>query len=339
MIKKIISVLIAAVILLSLAACGSGEANKPEEKKEAPSRVNLTKVFKYETLPEGYNKECDKPGTIEKTEYTATPYISGGEETEKKATVYLPYGYEDGNESYNILYLLHGAGGDEETYFGTAEKPTDLKFILDNAIANGDIDPLIVVAVTNSSDDSVDEDAAEEISNGFYKEVVNDIIPAIEAKYRTYAYNDVSAENVKATRYNRAFGGFSMGSVSTWSVMEHAMDCFGYFLPMSGGSWTVKPGGDSKKSAETAEKLSEAIKEQGYGKNDFSAFIVTGSADGFGLMMERQVNKMKELTDSPFVFSETSFADGSCAFFKIDGYKHEHEATYEYIFNALHYFF
>ncbi|MBQ1975635.1 MAG: ParB/RepB/Spo0J family partition protein, partial [Ruminococcus sp.] len=51
----------------------------------------------------------------------------------------------------------------------------------------------------------------EKIPN-FYKEVIQDIIPAVEMKYNTYL-TDPSAEGIKATRDHRAFTGYSRGSV------------------------------------------------------------------------------------------------------------------------------
>ena len=60
----------------------------------------------------------------------------------RRLTVYTPYGYETNKKAkYPVLYLLHGAGGDEEawTSMGRAAQ------ILDNLIEKGLAKPMIVV--------------------------------------------------------------------------------------------------------------------------------------------------------------------------------------------------
>ena len=64
---------------------------------------------------------------------------------EKHALVYLPAGYDEGNEVYNILYFMHGGGGSPELYF-TAGGQSSLSNLLDHMIEDGLIEPLIVVA-------------------------------------------------------------------------------------------------------------------------------------------------------------------------------------------------
>ena len=62
---------------------------------------------------------------------------------------------------------------------------------------------------------------------------MNDLIPAVEGTYSTYADN-VTPEGIKASRDHRAFGGFSMGSVATWHTFLNCLDAFRYFMPSSG---------------------------------------------------------------------------------------------------------
>jgi enterochelin esterase family protein len=61
-------------------------------------------------------------------------YPSPGLGMERRLTVYTPPGYENSKEKYPVLYLLHGAGGDEEAWMtlGRASQ------ILDNLIAQGE---------------------------------------------------------------------------------------------------------------------------------------------------------------------------------------------------------
>src|SRR5690554_7222219 len=65
-----------------------------------------------------------------------------GEPIEKKCNVYLPAGYDENDQErkYNVLYLLHGIGGNRNEWLNGG-----VRNILDNLIANGEIEPLIVV--------------------------------------------------------------------------------------------------------------------------------------------------------------------------------------------------
>ncbi|GJM78357.1 hypothetical protein HMSSN139_08530 [Paenibacillus sp. HMSSN-139] len=105
-----------------------------------------------------------------------------------------------------------------------------MKKIIDHMIANGDIEPMIVVTPTfygGKNDTAL-----------FHEELIQTIMPLVETKYRTYA-KSASLDDLKASRAHRAFGGFSMGSVTTWYTFIHNLDYFKYYLPLSGDSWGI----------------------------------------------------------------------------------------------------
>ena len=76
-------------------------------------------------------------------------YDSPGLEKKRRMTIYLPPGYETSDQEYPVLYLLHGAGGDEEAWsdLGRATQ------ILDNLIASGKADPMIVIMPNGNAQD------------------------------------------------------------------------------------------------------------------------------------------------------------------------------------------
>ena len=111
----------------------------------------------------------------------------------KKCNVYLPVGYneDDKDTKYNVLYLLHGVGGNRYEWLdgsGNVDGNFVICNIFDNLIANGDIDPLIIVFPDGrSAHDWTDDSFNAEGTNmlGFYYfdyELRYDLIPFIESK-------------------------------------------------------------------------------------------------------------------------------------------------------------
>jgi S-formylglutathione hydrolase FrmB len=149
----------------------------------------------------------------------------------KKCNVYFPAGYDpnDTTVRYNVLYLLHGVGGDQYEWFSSNGK-ADGQFIIcnifDNLIVNGDIDPLIVVFPNGrSAYDWEDSSFNSEGTNmlGFYYfdyELRYDLIPFIESNYKTYAdIADTSHEGVIYNRTRRAIAGLSMGGMQALNLI------------------------------------------------------------------------------------------------------------------------
>jgi len=65
---------------------------------------------------------------------------------ERRMYVYTPAGYAIGNQKYPVLYLLHGAGGDEDAWNNMGRASV----IMDNLIAAGRAKPMLVV-MTNGN--------------------------------------------------------------------------------------------------------------------------------------------------------------------------------------------
>ena len=93
-----------------------GDSQSPEMlKKEPTAEISEVIPVKYIT------QRFDQCGTIEQISYTTYDYFGDGSEIEKYANVYLPYGY-DKEEKYNVLYLMHGIGGDENEWGMTGDR-------------------------------------------------------------------------------------------------------------------------------------------------------------------------------------------------------------------------
>lgn len=151
-------------------------------------------------------------------------YDSPGLGMDRRITVYTPPGYESSQESYPVLYLLHGAGGDEEAWINLGRTAQ----ILDNLIAEGKAKPMIVVMPNGN----VIQDAAPgegsknyykpqfmipKTMDGTYEGAFEDIIRFVESNYR-----------VKAEKKYRAIAGLSMGGFHTMHVSRYYPNTFDY---------------------------------------------------------------------------------------------------------------
>ena len=152
---------------------------------------------------------------------------------ERRLTVYTPAGYETSGKRYPVFYLLHGAGGDEEAWINLGRTSQ----ILDNLIAQGKAEPMIVV-MTNGN--AWQEAAAGESSKGFTTPSMRDpeaakapeggfelsfpeVVKFVEKNFR-----------VKKGKQYRAIAGLSMGSFHSGNISRYYPNMFDYVGLFSG---------------------------------------------------------------------------------------------------------
>ena len=187
--------------------------------------------------------------------------------------IYTPPGYDRGNTRYPVLYLLHGAGNIESSWILTGRA----NYILDNLIAAGKAKPMIIVnplgyvrqGVNLAPEKPVAQPPAPAGAGPgagapgggmFGKDVIDDVIPFVEAKFRTL--KDPA---------NRAIGGLSMGGGHTVQISFANPKLFSYVLVMSAGA-----GNNPEQTYPDFFKNGEAINKQwkllwvGAGKDDFA---------------------------------------------------------------------
>lgn len=280
-----------------------------------------------EYVPEGYTSPAEHQGTLEKLEYQTWESLSYEAHTQKltkTAWVYLPYGYTE-EQRYNVFCLSHGGWSNETTVMGTPDDPHAFKHIMDHAIEDRKIKPLIIVLPTynnTSPSDSGNYSLALRLTDSFHNELVNDLIPAVESKYNTFV-ESTDRDGLASSRDHRGFGGFSMGSMNTWHTFEHALDCFRYFAPSSGG-----PIGDGK-------FMADIVRNSEYGPDDFFIFAASGTEDFAYSGFKSGVLTMGE-TDV-FTFADNE-RDGNLSSREREGYAHDGTAANEYMYNALRFF-
>lgn len=135
---------------------------------------------------------------------------------QRRMSIYTPAGYDKGKK-YPVLYLLHGAGGDEEAWLTLGRTQQ----ILDNLIALGKAVPMIVVMPNgNATDDASPLMTGREHKNHpatTYQEGFGDIINYVQKHYK-----------VKRGAANTALAGLSMGGFHTFSISLLRPGQFGY---------------------------------------------------------------------------------------------------------------
>lgn len=287
--------------------------------------------MKYSPLPEGMRNSCDKPGTLTELTYATETYDDAHAPLTKRALVYLPHGYDaEPDRRYPVLYLMHGGGGDENEVFGGLEARTALKNVLDNAIATGHAAPFIVVAPTytvagmEAARQSIE--VAVKLTHRFPTELVNDLIHAVDAAFRTIA-----------NRRARAFSGFSMGGETTWSVVAAAMREVWCCAPLSGDYWALglKAGKDFPQ--ETAAIIVDRIRQQGVAPGEIRIMAFTGDRDIAFEALSPLMAALQRRTDF-FIPTETP-EDGNLTWcLKPDGW-HTYDDCWEYLWLAMPHLF
>lgn len=334
--KKIFIILVLTIIMLCVFACGKTD-NKEQSSVNNTSNISNTQSAnlsgtvpdELEYIPDGYENPATQQGTLNKLTYDtweSFSYEQKSNKITKEAWVYLPYGYTD-EEEYNVFYLSHGGWSNETTLMGTDDNPKSFKNVIDNAIQDGNIKPLIIVLPTynnTSENDSSDYSLAIQLTNQFHNELVNDLIPAVESKYSTYA-KDTTPQGLKESRDHRGFGGFSMGSVNTWNTFRYCLDYFRYFMPMS-GSYTTD-----------GEYMADLVRQQGYSSQDFFIFAASGTDDFAYSAFKAQIMAMANNSGGMFKLAKNE-SEGNMSFLEREGYKHDAKATDEYTYNGLRFF-
>lgn len=334
--KKIFIIVVLTMIMLCVSACGKTD-NKEQSSVNNTSNISNTQSAnlsgtvpdELEYIPDGYENPATQQGTLNKLTYDtweSFSYEQKSNKITKEAWVYLPYGYTD-EEEYNVFYLSHGGWSNETTLMGTDDNPKSFKNVIDNAIQDGNIKPLIIVLPTynnTSENDSSDYSLAIQLTNQFHNELVNDLIPAVESKYSTYA-KDTTPQGLKESRDHRAFGGFSMGSVNTWNKFRYCLDYFRYFMPMS-GSYTTD-----------GEYMADLVRQQGYSSQDFFIFAASGTDDFAYSAFKAQIMAMANNSGGMFKLAKNE-SEGNMSFLEREGYKHDAKATDEYTYNGLRFF-
>lgn len=325
---------------LCLTSCSDSERNEPilppDQEQEEPVTPDRPQDYaglinKTYPVPTSYGQEAEYRGEVVRIDYQTRDYAeSTGAARTNTAYVYLPYGYDENTDQrYNVLYFVHGHYGTASTTF-EAENGL-LRKLLDHMTANGDMAPTIVVSPSyNYGEPTPNYVDADPYCEALPQELVNDLIPVVESRYRTYA-ESTDVAGLEASRAHRAIGGFSMGSVTTWYALEHTLDFFKYFMPVSADCWSLGEFAGMNRPMETAEYLAGIIRQSPYAGTGFYIWAASGTNDSAYRETLVQIEAMAQLTDV--------FPLSNLTFHEKDGARHEFRPIAEYLYNALPFFF
>ena len=144
----------------------------------------------------------------------------------RHALVYTPAEYElakNAKKRYPVLYLQHGMGEGETSWMLQGK----MQHIMDNAIAKGEAVPMLVVMESGDIKQPFgggnNQAGRSEYGASFYPVLLNDLIPYIDANFRT-----------KSDRENRAMAGLSWGGHQTFDVVLQNLDKFAWLGTFSG---------------------------------------------------------------------------------------------------------
>ncbi len=198
--------------------------------------------------------------------------------TSRKAFVYTPPGYDaDQSKRYPVLYLQHGWGEDENAWSNQGHA----NLIMDNMIADGKIDPFMIVMTYGMTNDIRPGGGGFRNFSiePFETVLLKELIPYVDANFRTLS--DIN---------NRAMAGLSMGGMETRTISLRNPDVFAYYGLLSGGTYSVedlqgKPqvklvfmSSGSKERPEGVINAEKALKEAGF---NAVSYVSEGTAHEF----------------------------------------------------------
>ena len=228
--------LILLLILTSAWPAVAQNPNTPRERREGPRAeprgfggpivLNEDDKPAFPDPPAGWDvkREGIPRGKLEMIEYDSKTVG-----TKRKMSVYTPPGYSR-EKKYPVLYLLHGIGGDETEW----RRFTQPEVLLDNLIADGKAVPMIIVMPNGRAqkNDRAEGDifAAAPAFATFERDLLDDVIPAIESRYSTHK-----------DREHRALAGLSMGGGQSLNFGLAHLDTFAWVGGFSSAPNTRKP--------------------------------------------------------------------------------------------------
>ncbi len=268
-------------IILALIIWGTGYS---QENNKLRKTITTASDDSSEFLPppEGYDSYRYN---ISHGRITTATYYSTTVGVDRQTLIYTPPDYSE-DKKYNVLYLLHGIGGDEREWYSYG-KP---HIILDNLYDDQKLEPMIVVLPNGRA--MVNDDAGGDIFDPekvkafetFEFDLLNDLIPFIDSNY-----------SVLTGRENRALAGLSMGGGQALNFGLANLDTFAWVGAFSAAPNTKAPEQLVPNPAATADSI-------------LQLWISCGTNDGL-LYISQQTHDYLEQQNVPHIYNLVNGAD------------------------------
>lgn len=223
-------------------------------------------------------------GSVKRTWYNS-PTLG----KDRRITVYTPAGYEQSKEKYPVLYLLHGAGGDEEAWMTLGRTSQ----ILDNLIAQGKAHPMLVVMTNgNAWQQAAPGEAADGMGQpamrmggdrpkASFEQSFGDVIKFVESNYRVIKKKEA-----------RAVAGLSMGGGHSFNISRTYPNTFDYVGLFSAAARI----GDN-------EEVKESLKKQR--DNGFKLYWIACGETDFLYQANKETMKYMDSINFPYTYRES----------------------------------
>lgn len=228
-------------------------------------------------IPEGPEGDYYRPQAVPHGQVRSCTYFAASQGIYRRAMVYTPAEYETKHKRrYPVLYLQHGMGEDETGWSTQGH----VQHILDNLIASGACEPMIVVMESGDVEAPFSPKAGKDVEkarnlygSSFYAVLLDDLIPWVDKTFRT-----------RTDRRSRAMAGLSWGGFQTFNAVLPNLDRFSALGTFSGALFGVELATCFDGVFADAERFNRAV--------DYF-FMGCGSEENFGT--EPMVKGLREL--------------------------------------------
>lgn len=253
--------------------------------------------YSYVIVPGGvgdlYIPQQVPHGSVHKVWYTAKELGY-----DRRMSIYTPPGYEQNKKKYPVLYLLHGAGGNEESWltFGRTAQ------IMDNLIAQGRIVPMIVVMTSGATKsqaapgdcpgDGLYKPVSGSSYDSSYEVQFQDVLDYVESSYR-----------VIKKKSGRAIAGLSMGGEQAFQTALNYPETFDYVGIFSGVPRVRKINGNELKVEIYENTLEKLYKEF---DNGLKLYYIAVGVDDSLYGNSKWLRETLDAKGLPYIYNEST---------------------------------
>lgn len=317
--KRILSVFIASLLLLTLFGCQGQQSSKSKPTaaaRKATVDSAVTDLDPYATenrydIGDDMFEERDGVdyGTVRKdVEYYST---TAGDN--KQCNVLLPAGYDE-SEKYPVMYVFHGFGGDHSDQI---DDDSYLTLLYGNMLHEGLTVPMIIVNVDMYTDRQSDKESYsdEQLRYSYDKaidDVAVDLMPFIEKNYP-----------VKTGRENTAIAGMSEGGAKSICTGFKWLDKFGYIAGFAPDTNVIPIGENYMDSFWTVPYFKDGFPQPSEDTMPYYLYMTVGSEDPWNI---EGTLHYRDVLNHMGVKNQTDL---------VDGYGHDYKFWRQCFFNYL----